>query len=45
MSKKSYMKKWRGLNDAEVEEELRQIAIERQMIEDSFYNPPIGLEE
>lgn len=45
MSKKSYMKKWRGLNDAEVEEELRQIAIERQIIEDSFYNPPIGLEE
>ena len=36
MSKKSYMKKWRGLTDNEVEEELRQIARERQILEDSF---------
>ena len=36
MSKKSYMKKWRNLTDEEVEEELRQIASERQILEDSF---------
>lgn len=35
MSRKSYMKKWRGLTDDEVDEELRQIALERQIIEDS----------
>lgn len=34
MSRKSYMKKWRGLSDAEVEEELNQIAVERQILED-----------
>ena len=36
MSRKSYMKKWRNLTDDEVKEELEQIALERQMIEDSF---------
>lgn len=35
MSKKSYMKKWRGLTDDEVQEELEQIALERQILEDS----------
>lgn len=37
MSKKSYMKKWRQLTDDEVNEELEQIAKERQMIEDSSF--------
>lgn len=37
MSKKSYMKKWRGLTDDEVNEELEQIALERQIIEDSAF--------
>lgn len=36
MSRKAYMKKWRSLSDYEVDEELKQIALERQMIEDSF---------
>ena len=36
MSKKSYMKKWRGLTDEEVNEEINQIAYERQVLEDSF---------
>ena len=36
MSRKSYMKKWRNLTDDEVQEELEQIALEREMIEDSF---------
>lgn len=38
MSRKSYMKKWRGLTDDEVEEELRQIALERQIIEDNSFS-------
>lgn len=37
MSKKSYMQKWRGLTDDEVEEELKQMAIERQILEDSSF--------
>lgn len=37
MSKKSYMKKWRGLTDDEVMEELEQIALERQLLEDSSF--------
>ena len=45
MSRKAYMKKWRGLTDDEVQEELDQIALERQLIEDSSFasgtdNPP-----
>ena len=38
MSKKSYMKKWRGLTDAEVDEELKQMALERQILEDSAFS-------
>ena len=37
MSRKSYMKKWRNLTDDEVKEELEQIALERQIIEDSSF--------
>lgn len=37
MSRKSYMKKWRNLTDDEVQQELEQIALERQMIEDSSF--------
>lgn len=36
MSKKSYMKKWRGLTDEDADAELKQIAEERQLLEDSF---------
>lgn len=39
MSRKSYMKKWRNLTDDEVQEELEQIAKERQLIEDSAFAP------
>ena len=39
LSRKSYMKKWRGLTDDEVQEELDQIALERQIIEDSAFAP------
>ena len=30
------MKKWRNLTDDEADEELRQIALERQILEDSY---------
>ena len=39
MSKNDYMKKWRNLTDDEADEELRQIAAERQILEDSYANP------
>lgn len=38
MSRKTYMKKWRGLTDEEVDDELKQIALERQMIDDSAFS-------
>lgn len=37
MSRKSYMKKWRQLTDDEVAEELEQIAIEKQILEESSF--------
>lgn len=37
MSRKTFMKKWRGLTKAQVDEELQQIALERQIIEDSSF--------
>lgn len=40
MSKKAYMKKWRGLTDDEADEELRQIALERELLEESYSAPP-----
>lgn len=40
MSKKSYMKKWRNLTDSEADSELKQIALERQLLEDSFTPEP-----
>lgn len=41
MSRKAYMKKWRGLTDDEADEELQQIARERELLEDSYAaNPP-----
>ena len=40
MSKRTYMKKWRNLTDDEVDEELKNIAQERQMLEDNFSNLP-----
>lgn len=36
-SRKSYMKKWRGLSDDEADEELKQMAYERQMLEDATF--------
>lgn len=39
MSRKAYMKKWRGLTDSEVDEELAQIAYERQTVSDAMVMP------
>ena len=43
MSRKSYMQKWRGLTDEEVDAELQQIALERQIIEDASMPPADGM--
>lgn len=52
MSRKSYMKKWKGLTDDEVQEELEQIALERSILEDAAFGgefetpyPEEGMEE
>ena len=45
MSRKAYMKKWRGLTDDEVQEELEQIALERQIIEDSSFAGTAGTDK
>jgi hypothetical protein len=42
MSRKAYMIKWRGLTDDEAQEELKQIAMERQMLENSYMNNQFG---
>lgn len=41
LSKKSYMKKWRNLTDEEADNELNQIALERQILDDSFMMTPM----
>ena len=38
MSRMSYMKKWRDLTDDEAMAELEQIALERQILEDSAFS-------
>ena len=49
MSKMAYMEKWRGLTDVEAGQELKQIAMERELLEDTFvyrdHNPITGSEE
>ena len=40
MSRKSYLKKWRNLTDDEADQELKQIALERELLEDTFSVPP-----
>lgn len=37
MSRKSYLKKWRNMTDDEADEEIRQIALERQIMEEAYY--------
>ena len=40
MSKKAYMKKWRNLTDQEADDEIRQIALERQLLEEAYFPSP-----
>lgn len=42
MSRRTFMKKWRGLTKSQVEEELNQIALERQIIEDSSFGGSVS---
>lgn len=43
MSRKQYLKKWRGLTDDEADAELKQIALERELLENSYsVMPPEG---
>ena len=42
MSKKTYMKRWYGMTDDEVSRELNQIALERQILEDSAFDTNNG---
>lgn len=45
MSRKSYMQRWHNLTDDEVEEELMQMALERQILEDAAFGGRDGTEE
>lgn len=45
MSKKAYMKKWRGLTDKEADEELEQMALERQLLEEASFGGNLDSEE
>jgi hypothetical protein len=38
MSRKAYMKKWRELTDSECDEELKQIALEKQLLEEVAFS-------
>lgn len=42
MSRKTFMKKWRGLTKSQAMEELTQIALERQIIEDSSFGGSVS---
>lgn len=39
MSRKAYMQKWRGLTDVQVNDELKQIAYERELLENTYSAP------
>lgn len=45
MSKKSYMKKWRGLTDNEAQQELEQMALERQMLDEVSFPLPAAVDD
>ena len=44
MSRKYFLKKWRELTDAEADEEIEQIAREKQMLEESAFSNPGSFE-
>lgn len=45
MSRKTYMQKWRKYTDAQVQEELEQIAYERQILEDASFDTDGNMED
>ena len=45
MSRKSFIKKWGNLTDDVADEELKQIQLEKQMLEDSYNNFDANLED
>lgn len=45
MSRKTYMQKWRRYTDAQVQEELQQIAYERQILEDASFDTDGNMQE
>ena len=45
MSRKAYMKKWRGLSDEDVEDELNQIALEQDRLREDNYMMPTEIKE
>ena len=45
MSRKSYMKKWTNATDEIADEELKQIQLEKQLLEDSFGQFETNLED
>ena len=45
MSRKAYMMKWRGLTEEEANKELKQIALERQIMEDTYFDDSINDED
>ena len=44
-SRKSYLKKWYGLSDEDVEDELSQIAREQQLLEQDNFMPNMEQDE
>ena len=45
MSRQSFIEKWQGLEKAEAEKELKQIQLEKQMLEDSYNNFETNFED
>ena len=45
MSRKSFIKKWSNVVDEIADEELKQIQLEKQMLEDSYNNFEANFED
>lgn len=45
MSRKTYMKKWYKMTDEEIEKELEQIGLERELLEDSSFMPSMDISD
>ena len=45
MSRQSFIEKWQGVEKVEADRELKQIQIEKQMLEDSYNNFDVSIED